>query len=238
MLAGLTTTIAIAWSATFWDRVGVHTLVAARPLDAEIGPGERQNLAHAELVARLKGGYVGAMRLDYAASTHLIVARQESAWGIWDGYALDPSLGIERVAPTRALARSPEPQPSPWQGFECSICFDAGWPARALWCRVGAVSPGSRVPSRVEGGFAVAGSTPRPLAGLLVTQALPFRALWAGLAADTAVWGGAWWALVEVWGRIIRRERDRAFRCPRCGFDRRGSDRLRCAECGYLAARS
>ncbi len=64
---------------------------------------------------------------------------------------------------------------------------------------------------------------------------LPYLPIWPGLLANTAICGGAWWALLFGPGVLKRWHRRRTGRCVTCGYDLRGlSGRSEgvCPECG------
>lgn len=63
---------------------------------------------------------------------------------------------------------------------------------------------------------------------------LPPRPVWAGLAADAAVYGGAWWGLLTLPG-ARRRWRVKQGLCGSCGYPRGPAEV--CSECGARPAR-
>jgi hypothetical protein len=62
-------------------------------------------------------------------------------------------------------------------------------------------------------------------------RCLPLRPLWLGLLADSAIWGGVWFATGHLIRSWIERRRTRQGRCPRCRHHLSGA--ARCPECGH-----
>lgn len=62
--------------------------------------------------------------------------------------------------------------------------------------------------------------------------ALPYYPLWAGLAVNTALYGGAWWIAIPARRGIRHAWRTRAGRCPVCGYDLSADPSSGCPECG------
>jgi len=52
---------------------------------------------------------------------------------------------------------------------------------------------------------------------------VPHRPILPGLLANTAIYGGAWWAMLFGPGMFIRWRRRRAGRCAKCGYDLQGA---------------
>lgn len=65
---------------------------------------------------------------------------------------------------------------------------------------------------------------------------LPSHVIPAGMAADGAVFGLAWWGVLFGWRGVRRRLRRRGGRCAGCGYDLRGLADGRCPECGAVGA--
>ncbi|CAG0966581.1 hypothetical protein PHYC_01017 [Phycisphaerales bacterium] len=114
-------------------------------------------------------------------------------------------------------------------GFEEVHTGATGWPCRAFasesWRRW---TPRPDEEAEALRYNFVLASTPR---GRIM---FPLRPIWSGLAADVAVFGAGWFAIVVVAGgvrAVVRRARGR---CPGCGYDRRGlPDAIApCPECG------
>jgi hypothetical protein len=134
-----------------------------------------------------------------------------------------------------------------WEGGSVSIenrqteYLATGWPWR---CMVGsAVSvqkgPGNWLQPRHPGYPA-----PRPVGALLLphgaagdaleVRILPLQPLWAGLAANTVVFGVAWLVALELIRSARRKSRRRHGRCVACGHELR--DLATCPECGTTGA--
>ncbi len=68
-------------------------------------------------------------------------------------------------------------------------------------------------------------------------RTMPLMPMLPGLAANTAVYAGAWWLVVFAPGTIRRHRRRRRGACVRCGYDRRGIGAdAACPECGAAAS--
>ena len=70
-----------------------------------------------------------------------------------------------------------------------------------------------------------------------VELGMPLRPILPGLLANTAIYGGVWWAMLFGPGMLIRWRRRRAGRCAKSGYDLRGRARApgvesACPECG------
>ena len=64
------------------------------------------------------------------------------------------------------------------------------------------------------------------------SNVLPYSPILPGLLANTAIYGGVWWAMLFGPGMLIRWRRRRASRCAKCGYDLRGGESDVCPECG------
>lgn len=104
-----------------------------------------------------------------------------------------------------------------------------GWPFLALWCSLDeAAIQGVGGGDPAPGGIRLSRPGPKATPGHF--RALPMRPIWSGLARNTAVYAGAWLAVLLVLRlgqRILRRIRGR---CLACGYDVRGL--ACCPECG------
>lgn len=99
----------------------------------------------------------------------------------------------------------------------------AGWPFLSLWGH--SVHNVNHDPQATNTGLAhvsVRG----------VRHAFPWRPLWLGMAANTAIYGGLLLALWYTCVFAVRRLRSERGRCPRCGYPK-GDGAARCPECGY-----
>jgi len=61
---------------------------------------------------------------------------------------------------------------------------------------------------------------------------LPYSPILPGLLANTAIYGGVWFAMLFGPGMFIRWRRRCAGRCAKCGYDLRASETDVCPECG------
>lgn len=130
--------------------------------------------------------------------------------------------------------------PRPWGTFaadkppdEARIGSDTayGWPWPCLWYRTTAEFQGPTTigNERLHGGMFLHGTLSARLRDF---RALPYWPIWAGLAADAAVWGTMWLALLTL-PRVARRwHRRRRGRCAECGYDLCGVTSGVCPECG------
>lgn len=78
----------------------------------------------------------------------------------------------------------------------------AGWPMRALWCRVEPLPWGERDAVSVAGG-AAAGVREGDEAMFARVRVLPMRPLWWGLAINTGVYGVAWLGVGMIVGAVV-----------------------------------
>ncbi len=114
----------------------------------------------------------------------------------------------------------------PFGGHEAA----AGWPLLAFH--------GADVSIKDPGAF-----TRVPVKGVLVriprgTQPellIPLTPMWPGFAANSAIYGLAWFSLAFGVGRLKRWRRRRRGLCPFCRYDLSGVDSDTCPECGRKA---
>jgi hypothetical protein len=130
---------------------------------------------------------------------------------------------------------------SPSPGVEGGADHGFGWPRPALWYRVnGKFLRNLAMATGIEGGVLVRGG-----AGLSMRsydfRAIPLRADWPGLLADSALLAGLWGVILFA-PRLVRPWlRRRRGRCPGCGYDLKHSLASGCPECGWgrtIAGRS
>jgi hypothetical protein len=131
---------------------------------------------------------------------------------------------------TDATQSSP---PTAWGG-----CLDRrGWPLPAAQSLVlGLMSPQAAAPYRVDWGVPLRHDTTRGSRNSLADlRMVPWKPVWPGLLADTALYAGAWWCLLLIPRTIASRYRRRQGSCPSCGYDMAGLESRVCPECGTAA---
>lgn len=120
----------------------------------------------------------------------------------------------------------------PRLSFGSDTSFGQPWPC--LWYRVQAVSSGLTIAGPIAEGMLVLRGQPSPR--VRDFTALPLKPLWAGLAADTAVFSAMWFVLMTVSGALRRNWRRARALCPRCGYSRAGLPHDgACPECGLAS---
>lgn len=98
--------------------------------------------------------------------------------------------------------------------------------------------PTQGMTSPVRRPLIVSGAWVSPIQGRAVnfeaeTTLLPWRPLWAGFAANTALYSALWFGVLFVPGAARRWVRLRRGRCLKCGYDLRGNLAAGCPECGW-----
>ncbi|MFT3686852.1 MAG: hypothetical protein QM783_18350 [Phycisphaerales bacterium] len=181
-------------------------------------------------VAVAYGGAVNDSELDFGGygDGSVYSLRQSNRW--WDVVTCVSDGSSEEILASVRAVRS-------WEGDSIAALvrsgatsgawprdvIQIGWPARCFW-GVGAQS-----------GFGVSdGVAPAPEwleSWRYVKFPLPTRVRWAGLMADTAVFGGPLLVVLCVPGVVRRMRRGRKGLCVACGYDLRGAGGV-CPECG------
>jgi hypothetical protein len=72
-----------------------------------------------------------------------------------------------------------------------------------------------------------------PTRGRWYLRRLPLTPLWLGFAVNTLLYGIVLWLLIPGPFVLRRHVRVRRGRCPKCGYDLRGSFDAGCPECGW-----
>lgn len=248
LMAGLMTTLAVAWllAAT----VHMHAAFSVY-LDL---PGTRRNVEHGSdsFSARAFLRFGSARRLWYSQS-HRFGDREASAYG---AHVIGVPRGEFAATSVWSLGG-----PLSWGelpvalrefragGMPTSGLEEArGWPALALCAEFEGFSPfrtSAPMPLEIRRGIALppsepgiqsladyfAGSSGRPNAATI--RALPLRPIWAGLAFDTLFYATLWWAVLAVPGFAVRHRRVLKGCCPRCAYDLRADFAIGCPECGW-----
>ncbi len=62
---------------------------------------------------------------------------------------------------------------------------------------------------------------------------IPVRPIWSGVAANTALFGGAWWILLAMSVLVQHLIRRRKNRCVHCGYSLYLLESPKCPECGW-----
>lgn len=248
LLAGVCITVLIAWSTPLWDIYPARDVAAiVHRGDPHILPAESRSRAEAtESTAREPAGLYLSLRRDHLASSTLAIASTEQDWKTADMdwmialSALDPKLALAAPLPPWSRPHligedgvnlpAPPPANAPMP-IATRVLRSSGWPLRAFWCEA-PILQGKFANATSPGGFVIAGKTDKVLAND-IPRVVPFRPLWPGLLVNSLVFASAAWLCVGVISRTTKLWRDQKYRCPRCGFDRRGSETRICAECGF-----
>ncbi len=94
--------------------------------------------------------------------------------------------------------------------------------------------PTGELQSYVRGGLAVparSGSDP----AMYRVRILPLTPVWGGLVADVALYSAVVWIIICLSAALLHLVRRTRELCTACGYDRRGSVRGTCPECGRPA---
>ncbi|MBL8886506.1 MAG: hypothetical protein JNK16_07590 [Phycisphaerales bacterium] len=121
----------------------------------------------------------------------------------------------------------------------------AGWPFIAFQCDAGLIETRGLVSRKifarwfgVSGGSDVSELLPQRSRGRWgVTQqtVLPLTPVWAGLGADSVLYGSIWFAIASGVRGVRRLWEPRRGCCRGCGYDMAGLHGTMCPECGLLA---
>lgn len=229
VVLGVATTVGVAWSLALWVDVAAESQYAERHRTLSAADGFeivaviRQSMPGAEFVLSV---------VSVSADTRLLL-RTAAGLGMAEGRQVEtdpgdlvPRWARKAMVPALWGGAAPGPDRAAWGAAEAR-----GWPWPALWCSFRDVAGGVRASGAVElpGRIVHKGrefAAPYP-------AALPLRPVWPGLAADAAVYGAAWWAV--LW--LVRAARGRVRRargaCARCGYDLGGlGGAAVCPECG------
>jgi hypothetical protein len=118
---------------------------------------------------------------------------------------------------------------------------ERGWPFRAFTCCISAPMGGPNAPTYVVDGGIWADRTDAPGSSafqigsesIQAARAVPTRPIWAGLVANTLLWGALFYGLSFVPGAIILAVKGKRSGCPVCGYNLRGQPSPGCPECGW-----
>ena len=106
----------------------------------------------------------------------------------------------------------------------------AGWPLRAVYTQI---TFDGRLNRNVSPNYIVEQRWAIRWTSGSRDWVLPYRPLWTGLLANTALYAAAWTPLVLLPGAVARWRRARQGRCMRCGYARAGLKAdAACPECG------
>ena len=111
------------------------------------------------------------------------------------------------------------------------VLYAAGWPLRALQCRVEF--------DHVSDGITLEGRLDQPRAQNVQMPALPYRPIWFGFIGNTLLFALAATSVLAAFGSVTRFRRWRRVRrggCSMCGYDLRGDSTSGCPECGWRRA--
>jgi hypothetical protein len=65
-------------------------------------------------------------------------------------------------------------------------------------------------------------------------ELLPMRPIWPGFAINTVFYAAVLWVLFAAPFALRKWRRIKRGRCPKCGYDLRGSETRTCPECGAI----
>ena len=119
--------------------------------------------------------------------------------------------------------------------YEHSVVV-AGFPFRCL--RADAARFVNKTPRALHTGIVLPPIDPRATRSVPGLQhTFPYRPLWAGLLANTLIYGLASYGLGRIPSTAVRIRRRRRGLCSRCGYDRVGlAEGAACPECGSALA--
>jgi hypothetical protein len=231
---GVGTTVAVAW----WLALFVD--VAGRSRFAETHRAASVDGFELTMVARVdQPGTVFVCSLSAVAPDTGPLLRAAARLGVTGGEPVEtpPGTLVDTWAWPAMTPRLRGGAPPAAGAVEWGAAEARGWPWPALWCAFDEGPSGPRVSGAIElPGRVVRKGREFPAA---FPAALPVRPVWAGLAADSAVWAGVWWLALLVPGEVRRGVRRTRGRCTGCGYDRTGLDRdAPCPECGRRPRRA
>ncbi len=219
LCAGVIINVAVAWGLAAWLP---HYKLVER-VDSRLGSGD---------VPR------GTMVVCYSYSRAGMERRKWSLLSFGDPYVTPPNrtLNMRVTSRLRSESSGDLSRPSDWGGHRdywialkldgTQVIEDArGWPCLALWC---AFAEGAQRTS-VSGAFPISA----PATEVSEFRALPYRPIWRGFIANTAVYAGSIFVLWMLLLRSRELHRLRHGRCPCCAYDLRFDLASGCPECGW-----
>ena len=194
----------------------------------------------------------------------VVQIRERGIWTLWwseynAGYVTAPNTAPDPGLPTtaegwmayaredRAGLAFPSRDGLPWWGSFASGPLPSrevahgsdmgfGWPLPALWYRIdGGMLGNMSFATGIDGGLLL---TPEASLDIRLYhhRAIPLRAYWPGLVADSALFSALWSLVLFAPGRVRKFLRRRRGQCAACGYDLRGiGEGARCPECGGVA---
>jgi hypothetical protein len=200
--------------------------------------------------------------IDAQGQTHWAVDASASSWYGQANYGLNSSSsGVpETLIPPWSGLSKPQRGPRGKSGVGEEVGVEAhGWPMLALYgyfdphkaasAALGPMTVGSRLgygstaatPSGL--GFSTGSYIAMPAASAGASKpVLPWRPIWPGLAADTALYAAALWLLWAVLTKprrfFVELSRVRRGCCIACGYDLGYDFRPGCPECGWRRERA
>lgn len=225
-LAGLATTVAVAWAGVALVQFSSGSRIAGRQTYEVAAPSPRGS-----------------------PFTHsLSVIQRDLLWGGVHFHSYCDPIAGTRGESTEAAGISPPTLRRhllPWE-YERPMdpatleqermAVARGWPLQALWCGSSRTRMSMNNDLRRIGGITIPWSphvqdwfvTPWTL------TALPYLPVWRGLLIDSALYGSAWLGVITLMRRTRPWLRRRRGCCGRCGYSVLGLPRgAPCPECGW-----
>jgi hypothetical protein len=244
---GLITAWLVAWGITIasWN----DWLDLSSPLSGR-GTGLAShwliNIMHRERPC-YEWGYWSGQRIDLPTTKPSLIKKAERIGEIRGGaYAVEdriPSAGVSTIK--RIDEKVSEFPPPELEGLIALVETDGfsfdywkiGWPKPMLMARGGFIidSVGNKpFPSRIyEGSIEISAMKRPPIpGGPLESLRLPYLPVWPAVIANTAVFGGSWFALFTGVAALRSLRRRMAGQCSRCGYDLKRVVGKTCPECG------
>lgn len=173
----------------------------------------------------------GREAMDRAAPAR----RRVESWGLFTAWKLDPdhrwgALANHELADRIVSAEPAEFGSVPRFGRDEAV----GFPFLCLWSSTYFPFPG--LASSPSDQVTIGGIVLSPAQAAnppVAASVLPYRPLWLGLGANTAIWAVVLWFAFGVLRTLRRSRRVARGRCPACSYNLLFEMRAGCPECGW-----